>query len=133
MADLMRRNFVTLGVYSSALLASGCGGGSEAAAPMLSTASSDASPGTSPPGSSPSPSSSREPEWTPYIPPLINNSTFDLSTTLPFGVAKGGTYAVSSAGKPLPAGIALTAAGSLSISGSAAFGTTDGVIFAYAI
>ena len=57
-------------------------------------------------------------------------STFDLNTTLPAGVRKGGTFAVVASGAPLPAGMALSH-GLLSV-GNAEAGRADGVIFTYA-
>jgi hypothetical protein len=57
--------------------------------------------------------------------------TFDLSVTLPTGVKRGGTFAVSAQGAPLPAGMVLTTTGLLSV-GSAKAGRVDGVVFTYA-
>ena len=56
---------------------------------------------------------------------------FDLNSTLPAGVRKGGTFAVSPSGTPLPAGMALMPTGLLSV-GNAVAGRADGVIFTYA-
>lgn len=59
-----------------------------------------------------------------------SNQTLDLSLTLPAGIVKGGTFAVSATGSPLPAGMTLAANGILSV-GSAAVGDTLNVSFEY--
>jgi hypothetical protein len=56
----------------------------------------------------------------------------DLAATLPAGVARGGTFGVSSAGAPLPAGMTLSSAGILAI-GNATAGEVVGVIFTYQV
>jgi hypothetical protein len=57
-------------------------------------------------------------------------ATFDLSTTLPASVAKGGTFGVSSSGAALPSGMTLSPAGILSV-GAAVAAQVAGVIFTY--
>jgi len=66
------------------------------------------------------------------VPPLLvgTNSTFDLSTTLPNGIARGGKFSIDSIGAALPAGMMFSTAGILAV-GSAAIGTVNGVIFTY--
>jgi hypothetical protein len=57
-------------------------------------------------------------------------ATFDLSTTLPSGLARGGTFSVASSGAALPSGMSLSSGGILSV-GSASASQVSGVIFAY--
>jgi len=59
-----------------------------------------------------------------------SGATFDLSTTLPGSVVKGGTFGVSSSGPALPTGMTLSPAGILAV-GNANVGQTVGVIFTY--
>ena len=58
-------------------------------------------------------------------------SAFDLSTTLPAGVRRGGIFGISAGGGRLPAGMTLSPTGYLTV-GNAMAGRTDGVIFTYA-
>ena len=57
--------------------------------------------------------------------------SFNLSSTLPIGVARGGVFGVSASGANLPTGMTLTSAGILSV-GSASVGSVAGVVFTYA-
>jgi hypothetical protein len=59
-----------------------------------------------------------------------SGSTFNLATTLPADVARGGLFDVSTSGARLPTGMTLTPAGILSV-GTAAVGSVAGVIFTY--
>lgn len=64
--------------------------------------------------------------WAPVVPALLPGATFDLATTLPAELTRGGTFGVHSGS--LPAGVALTAAGILQA------GDADGsstVVFRY--
>jgi hypothetical protein len=70
--------------------------------------------------------------WNVALPNFIagRNTTFDLATTLPSGVARGGVFTVSSSGHALPSGMSLAPSGLLSV-GSASSGQATGVIFSY--
>jgi hypothetical protein len=59
-----------------------------------------------------------------------SGASFDLTVTLPSGVAKGGTFSVATSGASLPPGMTLSPSGILLV-GTAAAGQTSGVIFAY--
>ena len=59
-----------------------------------------------------------------------SGATFNLGTTLPAGVARGGAFGVSASGAKLPTGMGLTPAGTLSV-GTATVGSVAGVIFTY--
>lgn len=59
-----------------------------------------------------------------------HGTKFDLATTLPSGVARGGTFAVDPQGAKLPPGMHLAPSGILSV-GSAKHGRAVGVIFQY--
>ncbi len=71
-------------------------------------------------------------EWAPRLPVLISGSgaTFDLTTTLPTSVKRGGVFGIDSSGQRLPAGMSLSARGLLAV-GTAAIGSVAGVIFTY--
>jgi hypothetical protein len=68
------------------------------------------------------------------IPAFIvdRGGSFDLSTTLPDGIARGGTFGVSSSGRALPAGVTLSPSGILSAV-NPVVGETSGVIFTYTL
>jgi hypothetical protein len=57
---------------------------------------------------------------------------YQLSATLPPNVSRGGTFAVDPSGKPLPAGVALSSDGVLSLTSAAVPGGTAGIVFSYA-
>ena len=59
-----------------------------------------------------------------------SGATLDLATTLPNGVARGGSFGVSPNGAPLPNGMNLSASGILGL-GSATEGAVVGVVFTY--
>ena len=58
------------------------------------------------------------------------SATVQLANTLPPSAQRGGVFFVDPAGHPLPEGMTLTKDGELSV-GTAAVGTTEGVIFSY--
>lgn len=66
------------------------------------------------------------------IPTFIEGtaSTFNLSSTLPAEVKKGGTFFVDTSGARLPAGMSLSESGVLSVN-NPAVGTTLDVVFGY--
>lgn len=133
-----------LGVAVTAL--AGCGGGSDAALPVgAAPAPTPPAPGPTPPAPAPTPPSpspappSPSPApppapaaWTPFVPALVvgSGATFDLASTLPSGISRGGSFGIDANGSRLPAGMSLSAAGLLAV-GSAAIGTVTGVIFTY--
>lgn len=103
-----RRKFLVATALSGAGV-SACGGGSSGLAPAI--------------------------EWTVDPPPvLIAGATgvvFDLAPSLPANVRRGGRFAVTASGRPLPAGVVLAPAGILSLTGATVVGVTEGVVFAY--
>lgn len=66
------------------------------------------------------------------MPTLIFGSaaTFDLSTTLPPGVKRGGKFGIDTNGASLPLGMTLDPNGTLAV-GTAAGGAVSGVLFTY--
>jgi hypothetical protein len=56
--------------------------------------------------------------------------SFDLNTTLPAGVARGGLFDVDPSGVALPPGITLSSRGVLTVT-AAATGSAAGVVFRY--
>ena len=70
--------------------------------------------------------------WAPCVPALIvgSNGSFDLNTTLPLNIKRGGIFEIDASGPPLPAGMSLTSTGILAV-GTAAIGTVTGVVFTY--
>lgn len=111
-----RRHLLKRGLAVAVVTLTGCGGGSDASSPV---------------GTTPSPPPVAE-TWNPSVPPLLvgTNSSFNLSATLPAGVARGGRFGLDASGASLPPGMTLSAAGVLSV-GSAAIGTVTGVVFTY--
>lgn len=140
MKQINRRRLLLLGLYGGSSLVSGCfwEGSStdlQAAAPTPAPAPAPSPTPTPAPAPAPSPSPSPSAQdWsvspTPYF-LAGTGGTFDLNSTLPAGVRKGGIFAIDPKGAPLPAGMVLSASGILSV-GSAAAGRADGVIFTYA-
>ncbi len=111
----------------------GCRWDSDTSLPLGGAPSAEATPAPAPasnPPSSPEPSGAGT--WSPYVPALIvgTSASFDLNTTLPSGIKRGGMFGIDPSGPRLPAGMSLTAAGILAV-GSAAIGTVAGVIFTY--
>ena len=127
-----RREALIFGLFGCATLLAGCGG-TEQAAFNTPTPPSPA-PGPSPsPSPSPTPSPSPSPTtWNVFLPVFIAGSsdTFDLSASLPGGVARGGSFGVSPNGAALPGGMTLSSGGILSVAGAAA-GQAVGVVFIY--
>jgi hypothetical protein len=71
--------------------------------------------------------------WNPT--PLLflagSTGSFDLASTLPAGVARGGTFALAPGSSPLPAQIRLSPSGVLSAT-APVLGTTSNIVFTYA-
>lgn len=121
--DKDRRRVLRQGLTFAAVALVGCGG-----------AETDPFPGA---GSSVQPPStpgtmSRATVWVAVVPTLVVGSgeKFDLTQTLPAGIAPGGNFGVDPGGVPLPSGMVLSANGTLSV-GSATVGTVTGVRFTY--
>ena len=112
MKAVSRRDVVWWGLGAGALSLLGCGGGG---------------------GNESAPSAAISPAWVVNSPTFAvdSDASFNLTNTLPAGVARGGSFGVSPAGAQLPAGMTLTSAGLLSV-GTAAVGSVDGVVFTYA-
>lgn len=132
-----RRRLLRGGIAAVLGTLAGCEfGGSDASSPIGMSPSEPPAPSPTPTPTPPSPSPTPPPAapgaWNPSVPPLLvgTNSTFDLSTTLPNGIAKGGKFAIDAMGAALPSGMTLSMAGILAV-GSAAIGTVNGVIFTY--
>ena len=131
-----RRRALAFGLYGCAVLLSACGGSNEDTAQPASADEPTPAPAPSPaptPAPTPAPSPAPAPaQWN--VGPLFfaagTATKLELSTTLPSGVRKGGTFGVSPSGMPLPAGMTLSSAGLLSL-GTALVGTTTGVVFTY--
>lgn len=71
--------------------------------------------------------------WSINPPPVLiagSSSGYDLSQTLPLGIVRGGTFSLDASSAPLPSGVTLSPAGTLSANTSTT-GTFSGVIFAY--
>ncbi len=115
-----RRKVLCFGVGAGALMLLGCDVSEQ-------DASAAAAP---PPAASPPPAS---PAWVVNPPSFAvgSGATFNMATTLPAGVARGGAFGVSSAGARLPAGMTFTPPGILSV-GTATVGSVAGVVFTYA-
>ena len=58
-------------------------------------------------------------------------SSYDLNSSLPPTVKRGGRFNLSANGSALPVGVALSAAGILSSTVVARLGTVTGVVFSY--
>ena len=144
MNQFSRRRALLFGLVSCSSVVSGCfWDGSTSEAPALPPS---AAPG--PPAPTPTPTPTPTPSPTPPSPapapppvgwsvsptPYFLSGTgavFDLSTTLPAGVKRGGLFGISPSGAALPAGMSLSPTGMLSV-GNAAAGRADGVVFTYA-
>jgi hypothetical protein len=142
--QLARRNFFRLGTACALVSLAGCDwlglGGldsqTSASAEPGPSASANPTPvpGAPAPAAPPSPGATPPPAaplWSPS-PTFVEGTQvpFDLATTLPAGVARGGIFAIDPAGAPLPAGMSLTSRGLL-YAGTARTGTTAGVVFRY--
>jgi hypothetical protein len=71
-------------------------------------------------------------EWVVTLPVFTagGSTAFDLATTLPAGVVRGGVYTIDPTGAALPDGMELSREGVLSV-GRASAATMEGVVFAY--
>jgi hypothetical protein len=120
-----RRQLLKHGLAVAVTALAGCGGGSDASSPL------GAPPAPAPPPTPPTPPAAPT-AWSPYVPALIvgSGATFDLTSTLPTSISRGGRFSIDSAGSRLPAGMSLSTAGILAV-GSAAIGSVTGVIFTY--
>lgn len=146
MTQLSRRSALRFGLFTCATLLAGCGGTEEETLAGQPPAPGPTPPAPPPPGGTPSPPPpgpsptptppppSGPPPWNPVIPAFIadRGGQFDLATTLPDGVARGGTFGVSSSGRALPTGITLSPSGILSAL-NPVVGETTGVIFTYTL
>lgn len=132
------------GLFGCAVLLAGCGGSEEYQFGASPSPPPPPTPRPSPPPPSPSPSPTPAPSpspspspspaaWNVYLPVFTagSNQTFDLASTLPTGVRRGGSFGVDPNGAPLPTGMTLSSSGVLSV-GSASTGSTTGVVFWYA-
>lgn len=96
-------------------------------------ASTPPSPSPAPtPAPAPAPPAPPTATWAPN-PTFVQGSQipFDLASTLPSEIVRGGVFSVDAAGARLPTGMTLVASGLL-YAGTANVGTTTGVIFRYA-
>ena len=120
--DKGRRSFFKRSLAIAAAMLAGCGKETYrseligAASATLTTRTSSSSPAA----------------WVPAVPPLIVGSaaTFDLNSTLPPGVPRGGTFGIDSGGTPLPMGMSLNPNGTLAV-GTATMGAVSGILFTY--
>jgi hypothetical protein len=122
-----RRRLLKCGLGAAITALAGCGGGSDASSPLGSAPTPAPTP---PPSASPPPAAPDS--WNPNVPPLLvgSNATFNLSSTLPNGIARGGKFGLDPNGPVLPRGMSLSADGVLAV-GSASIGSVAGVIFTY--
>ena len=134
-APASRRQALLIGLFGCVAALAGCGGSGED--------STERSLGSGPaPSPAPGPSPSPNPSPPPPAPEVGawnvgslyfmvgSGARMDLAATLPSGVARGGTFGVSSAGAALPSGVTLSPQGILSI-GNAGATEVVGVIFTY--
>lgn len=122
-----RRRFLKTAAATTGLFAlMGCGGSDESEVAGV-------PPGASPSPPAPPPAPNPPLPWNVTLPafPTGTSSSFDLASTLPAGVMRGGEFGISASGATLPAGMTLSASGILSV-GNATVGTAVGVIFTYA-
>jgi hypothetical protein len=132
-STVSRRRALLIGLFTCTATLAACGGsgGDSTDQPLASGPAPSPAPGPSP---SPSPAPAPAPVGAWNVGALYfavgSGAKMDLSATLPSGVAKGGTFGVSSSGAALPSGVTLSSAGILSIGNA---GATDvvGVIFTY--
>ena len=137
MKKVGRRTVLRFGLGVGALVLLGCDvsqcetcevRGEDASEPPVAT------PAPAPaPAPTPAPSPPAAPSAWVVNPPSFavgSGTTFNLATTLPAGVARGGAFDVSTSGARLPTGMTLTPAGILSV-GTATVGSVAGVVFTY--
>lgn len=117
-----RRTVLCLGLASGALSLLGC----EVSADDSSAAS------TPTPAPTPTPAAPASAAWVVNPPSFAvgSGATFNLATTLPASVARGGAFDISPSGARLPAGMTLAPVGILSV-GTATVGSVAGVVFTY--
>lgn len=137
-----RRRLLILGMASAAVTLSGCDflddyfhssptespAGTAPAGPSTSATPAAPTPAVPAPTSTPDPTALT---WAPN-PSFVQGSSvpFDLATTLPPGVARGGVFTIDPTGAGLPTGVTMTSSGLL-YAGTANVGTTTGVVFRY--
>ena len=118
--QVSRRSTLLYWALGACGLAAGCGGGSTA----------DSADGTSPATGSSGGSTAEAWRIDPVRFESGGGGSFDLATTLPASIPRGGRFGVHPDGTALPAGMQLAASGILSV-GSATVGDVTGVIFTY--
>lgn len=125
-----RRRLLGHGIALSVVMITGCRDG-EISLPVGGDPAEPPAPAPSAPPATPPPPAAPQ-AWNPSVPPLLasTRSTFDLASTLPSSVPRGGKFGVDTIGAPLPAGMSLSAAGILAV-GTAAIGAVTGVVFVY--
>ena len=133
--DQGRRHILRGGAAAAIFMLTGCGGSPGVAASSTTSSvapASDPSTTTTAPGSEATTSPPATPLWNVVVPMLnvAGTSTFDLSTTLPIGVARGGSFGVDPGGASLPIGMTLSPGGILSV-GTSTVSTAVGIIFFY--
>ena len=126
---LDRRSVLGFGLGAGSLLLLGCDV-SEQDASATSSPPAASPPAAAPPPAAPPPAASGA--WVVNPPSFAvgSGAMFNLASTLPVGVARGGVFGVSPSGIPLPKGMTLTPAGILSV-GTAIVGSVNGVVFTY--
>lgn len=142
--QIARRNLFRFGTACAVAALAGCDWLGAAENQVASTAEPgpNAGPTPSPPPAAPAPAPGAPPPtggtpapnaplWSP-TPTFVEGSQvpFDLASTLPAGILRGGVFSIDPAGAPLPAGMSLTSRGLL-YAGTARVGTTTGVVFRY--
>ena len=111
-----RRTVLRFGLGAGALVLLGCEVSEQDQAALTTSAPPAATP---PPAAAPPPPAAAPASdaWVVNPPSFAvgSGATFNLVTTLPAGVARGGAFGVSATGAPLPKGMTLTPAGILSV------------------
>ena len=135
MKEAGRRTVLRFGLGVGALLLLGCEVSEEdASAPEAATPAPDTPAPSAPTApTAPAPSPPAAPSAWVVNPPSFavgGGGKFNLATTLPASVARGGLFDVSTSGARLPTGMTLTPAGILSV-GTATVGSVAGVVFTY--
>jgi len=120
MKEVGRRTILCFGLASGALSLLGC------------DVSADDSSAASTPAPTPTPAAPASAAWVVNPPSFAvgSGATFNLATTLPASVARGGAFGISPSGAGLPAGMTLAPVGILSV-GTATVGSVAGVVFTY--
>ena len=140
MTTVSRRLFLAIGFAAPAAGLSACGGGSNGAGSTVTASSVTPAPAAAPAATTPSTAPAPVPSPAPALAWDLSRalyfvangaSSFDLSTTLPAGVTKGGTFGVDGSGTALPAGLTLSANGLLLVTVNAPAGDISGIVFAY--